>query len=174
MRGMSMSSAKLEDPKEQDELDAKAGVKSATDVLQTLSKAIRTLKIYPDTSPLRQKFVTELTGKFNKFLDEYGNLILRVKQTEMFYQGEVVYSHPSKEENIAFRLFGDGIREIIFTKGLEEKEILDFIDAITRDCSKEGNDDVVTLLWEKDFKNIRHIVVEEGKEGEKEPAATEQ
>ncbi|MBI5407216.1 MAG: HEAT repeat domain-containing protein [Nitrospirae bacterium] len=169
-----MSSTKLEDPKEQDELDAKAGIKSATDVLQTLSKAIKTLKIYPDTSPLRQKFVAELTGKFSKFLDEYGDLILRIKQTEMSYQGEVVYSHPSKEENIAFRLFGDGIREIIFTEGLEEKEILDFIDAITRDCSREGDDDVVTLLWEKDFKNIRHIVVEEEKEGEKELAATEQ
>ena len=169
-----MSSTKVEDSKEQDELDAKAGIKSATDVLQTLSKVIKILKIYPDTSPLRQKFIAELTGKFSKFLDEYGDLILRIKQTEMSYQGEVVYSHPSKEENIAFRLFGDGIREIIFTEGLEEKEILDFIDAITRDCSREGDDDVVTLLWEKDFKNIRHIVVEEEKEGEKEPAATEQ
>src|SRR4030067_2651848 len=174
MRGMSMSSTKLEDPKEQDDLEAKARVKSAADVLQTLSKAIKTLKIYPDTSSLRQKFVAELTEKFSKFLDEYGDMILRVKQTEMSYQGEVVYSHPSKEENIAFRLFGDGIREIIFTEGLEEKEILYFIDVITRDCLKEGNDDVVTLLWEKDFKNIRYLVVEEEKEGEKEPAATEQ
>ena len=169
-----MSSTKVEDSKEQDELDAKAGIKSATDVLQTLSKAIKTLKIYPDTSPLRQKFIAELTGKFSKFLDEYGDLILRIKQTEMSYQGEVVYSHPSKEENIAFRLFGDGIREIIFTEGLEEKEILDFIDAITRDCSREGDDDVVTLLWEKDFKHISHIVVKEEKEGEKEPVVIEQ
>ena len=169
-----MSSTKVEDSKEQDELDAKAGIKSATDVLQTLSKAIKTLKIYPDTSPLRQKFVAELTGKFSKFLDEYGDLILRIKQTEMSYQGEVVYSHPSKEENIAFRLFGDGIREIIFTEGLEEKEILDFIDAITRDCSREGDDDVVTLLWEKDFKHISHIVVNEEKEGGKEPVVIEQ
>ena len=169
-----MSGTKVEDPKDQDELDAKSGVKSATDVLQTLSKAIKTLKIYPDTSPLRQKFVTELTEKFGKFLDEYGDMILRVKQTEMSYQGQVVYSHPSKEENIAFRLFGDGIREIIFTENLEEKEILDFIDVITRDCSQEGNDDVVTLLWEKDFKNIRYLVVEEGKEGEKGLAVPDQ
>lgn len=169
-----MSVTKLEDPKEQDDLDAKAVVKSATDVLQTLSKAIKTLKIYPDTSPLRQRFVAELTEKFSNFLDEYGDMILRVKQTEMSYQGEVVYSHPSKEENIAFRLFGDGIREIIFTEGLEEKEILDFMDVITRDCSREGDDDVVTLLWEKDFKNIRYLVVEEGKEGEKGPEVPEQ
>ncbi len=169
-----MNSIKLEEPKDQDEIDAKAGVKLATEVLQTLSKAIKTLKIYPETSPLRQRFVTELTDKFTKFLDEYGDLALKIKQTELLYQGEVVYSHPSKEESIAFKFFGDGIREIEFTEGLEEKEILEFINVIRGDyAGAGGDDDTVTQLWEKEFKNIHYLVAEEGEEGGKPPVITE-
>lgn len=162
-----MKSTRVEDDKDidQDNLDRKDSIKSATDVLQSLSKAIKTLKLYPDTSHLRQKFITELVGKFKGFLDEYGDLILKIKKTEFFYMGEVVYSNPSLEESIAFRLYGDGIRELVFTEGLSEEELFDFIDVVTSDYKIEGeDDDTVTKLWEKDFKSIRYAVVEEGKD----------
>ena len=164
---MVIKSTKLEDDKDldQDDLDRKDSIKSVIDVLQSLSKAIKTLKLYPDTSRLRQKFITELVAKFKGFLDEYGDLILKIKKSEFFYMGEVVYSNPSLEESIAFKLYGDGIRELTFTEGLSEEELFDFIDIVTRDYKKEGeDDDTVTKLWEKDFKSIRYAVVEEGKD----------
>lgn len=161
-----MNSIKLEKLRyqEQDEEDKKEGVRSATDVMQTLSKAIKTLKLYPDTSPLRRRFVEELKEKFTRFLDEYEDMNLMVRQSELLYEGEVVYSQPSKEDNIAFKLYGDGIREIVFTEGLEVGDILDFIDVITGDYTGEGDDDIVTRLWEKDFKNIRYAMVEDGED----------
>ncbi len=172
-----MNSIKLEDPKDQEDLekDDRDSIRLATEVLQSLSKSIKTLKIYPDTSPVRQRFITDLTGKFNRFLDEYGDLTLKIKQSEMLYHGEVVYTSPSKEDSIAFKLYGDGIREFSFTEGLEEREILDFIDIITGDYKgEEGDDDTVTMLWEKDFKNIRYTVIEEGDEDGKHPTEPEQ
>lgn len=168
-----MDSIRLGNHKE--ELEKKEGVKLASEALQALSKVIKTLKIYPDTNPLRQRFISELTGKFTRFLDEHGDLTLKVKQSELLYLGEVVYTSPSKEENIAFRLYGDGIRDLIFTEGLEEKEILGFIEVVTGSCTDEGeDDDTVTRLWEKDFRNIRYTVVEEGEESEKPPVISEQ
>lgn len=167
-----MDSIRLENPKdqEQEELEKKEDVKLASEALQALSKVIKTLKIYPDTNPLRQRFISELRGKFTKFLDEHGDLTLKVKQSELLYKEEVVYTYPSKEENIAFKLYGDGIRDLIFTEGLEEKEILGFIEVVTGGSTGEGeDDDTVTRLWEKDFRNIRYTVVEEGEEGEKPP-----
>lgn len=162
----------LAEPSE--EMDKKASIKLATEVFLTLSKAVKTLKLYPDTSPLRQRFMAELTEKFNRFLDEYGDLIMKVKQTEFLYQGEVVYSYPSTEENIAFKFYGDGIRELAFTEGLEEKEILDFIDVImSDDVGEGGDDDTVTMLWEKDFKNIRYSVIEEGEDSGRLPIIPE-
>ena len=171
-----MDSIKLEDKKEgeQEKKEREECIKSAADIFNTLSKAIKTLKIYPDTSPLKKKVVAELTEKFNKFLDVYGNLTLSVKHSELFYQEGVVYSHPSKEENIAFKLYGDGIRELTFTEGLEEKEILDFIDVISGEYKgEEGDEDTVTLLWEKDFKNIRYIVIEAGEDAVTRPLIPE-
>ena len=139
----------------------------ASEVLQSLSKAMKALKLYPDTSPIKQKFISDLKDKFSTFLEEYGDLILNVRQSELLYLGDVVYSQPAREESIAFRLYGDGIKEIIFSEGLDEREILDFIDVVKVDYTGEtADDDIVTRLWEKEFKNIRHTVVEEGGEGE--------
>src|SRR3990172_8965938 len=149
------------------ETEKKAGIKMAADVLQSLSRAIKALKLYPDNSPVRQKFISDLTGKFTGFLEEYGDLTLTVKQFDLLYQGEVVYSQDVKEDSIAFKFFGDGIRELAFSENLDERELLDFIDVVRGNRERdEDDDDIVTLMWEKEFKNIRYIVIEEGSETE--------
>ncbi len=149
------------------ETEKKAGIKMAADVLQSLSRAIKALKLYPDNSPVRQKFISDLTGKFTGFLEEYGDLTLTVKQFDLLYQGEVVYSQNVKEDSIAFKFFGDGIRELAFSENLDERELLDFIDVVRGNRERdEDDDDIVTLMWEKEFKNIRYIVIEEGGETE--------
>ena len=156
------------------ETEKKAGIKMAADVLQSLSRAIKALKLYPDNSPVRQKFISDLTGKFTSFLEEYGDLTLTVKQFDLLYQGEVVYSQDVKEDSIAFKFFGDGIRELAFSENLDERELLDFIDVVRGNRERdEDDDDIVTLMWEKEFKNIRYIVIEEGSETEGEQDTTE-
>ena len=156
------------------ETEKKAGIKMAADVLQSLSRAIKALKLYPDNSPVRQKFISDLTGKFTGFLEEYGDLTLTVKQFDLLYQGEVVYSQDVKEDSIAFKFFGDGIRELAFSENLDERELLDFIDVVRGNRERdEDDDDIVTLMWEKEFKNIRYIVIEEGSETEGEQDTTE-
>src|SRR4030065_2875566 len=148
-----------------DVLENKVVIKMAADVLQSLSKAIKALQLYPENSPVRQRFITDLTGKFTNFLQEYGDLTLTVKPFDLLYQGEVVYSQQAKEDSIAFKFFGDGIRELAFSENLDEQEILDFIDIIQGNRERdEPDDDIVTLMWEKEFKNIRYIVIEEGGE----------
>ncbi|MEK6560791.1 MAG: HEAT repeat domain-containing protein [Nitrospirota bacterium] len=152
-----------------DDQEKNVSIKMAADVLQSLSKAIKALKLYPDNSPVKQKFISDLTGKFTKFLEEYGDLALTVKQFDLLYQGEVVYTQTVKEESIAFRFFGDGIREVVFSEKLDEQEILNFIDVIQGGKGRDvEDDDIVTMMWEKDFKNIRYVVIEDGGGGESE------
>ncbi|MBI4715743.1 MAG: HEAT repeat domain-containing protein, partial [Nitrospirae bacterium] len=122
-------------------------VKQAREIFHGLGKAVKALKIYPATSPLREKFFQETRDKFLKFLDDHGELILRVRRSELFYEGQEVYSNPVKEENFALRLHGDGVREIHFYEGLDEEELR-------------------TLLWAKEFDHIRYFVAEGGEEGE--------
>jgi len=66
-----MNPIKEETKDSADDLEKKVSVKMAADVLQSLSKAIKALKLYPDNSPVKHKFISDLTGKFTKFLEEY-------------------------------------------------------------------------------------------------------
>src|SRR3972149_8381254 len=162
-----MNPIKEETKDSADDLEKKVSVKMAADVLQSLSKAIKALKLYPDNSPVKHKFISDLTAKFTKFLEEYGDLALTVKQFDMLYQGEVVYTQTVKEESIAFRFFGDGIRKVVFSEKLDEQEILNFINVIQGGKGRDvEDDDIVTMMWEKDFKNIRYVVIEDRGGGE--------
>ena len=171
-----MTDAKTEksDYNAEDDIDRKDRIKLAADLVQTLSKSGKTLKIYPETSPVRQKIIDELNEKFAKFLNQCGELDLRIRQFEITYNDEVIYSNPSKEESLAFKFYGDGIRSIRFTVGLEEKEILDFIGIISRNYSLDAQDnDIITMLWEKNFENIHHTAVDYREEREIETIAPE-
>jgi len=69
-----------------------------------------------------------------------------------------VYANTEKEENLALFFFKDGLREITFTRGLSSEEMEDFLKIIAMDFEREVlDDDIVTLLWERDFQSIQYI-----------------
>jgi hypothetical protein len=88
-------------------------------------------------------------------------LQLKIKQNEIFFCSEQVYSSSEKEDNLALYFFKDGLREITFKKGLTNEEVESFFKVITLDFDTEVlDDDIVTLFWEKDFQNIQYVVDE--------------
>jgi HEAT repeat protein len=139
-------------------------VKQIREIFQTMGKAAKALKIYPETNPLRAKFLQETQEKFLVFLADHGDLIVHVKRFELLYEDQVIYSNAGQDDGIALRLYGDGIREVHFCEGLSQKEVSDFIQVVTGGYSAD-DDDASTLLWEKEFEHIRYFVVEEGGEG---------
>ncbi len=60
-------------------------------------------------------------------------------------------------------LFADGIRQITFHKGITFSEITDFIDILRLAPRSEASDDddIVTLLWEKNIRNMGYTAVED-------------
>ena len=88
-------------------------------------------------------------------------MTFRIKQNEIFCDSEQIYYNPQKEDNIALFFFKDGLREITFKKGFSVKELEDFLRILTVDYDREVlDDDVVTLLWERDFQNVKYVVDE--------------
>ncbi len=82
------------------------------------------------------------------------------------YQGKVVYESQDVKESLAFVFFKDGVRELQFSKGLEFREIFDFLNVVRKsDFLNRMEDDLVTLLWEKDFSHITFTTVDEFLEG---------
>lgn len=138
-----------------------------SDIFKTFTKTIKTFNTYPKDNPIYQKFANELSEKFDAYFSKNDDLPLDVGQSALTYKGHEVFRSDERSDNIAFLLFVDGIRDITFYGGLTTEEIIDFID-ILRLAPKEGNleDDIVTLLWEKDIEHLSYFVPEEMREDE--------
>ena len=134
-------------------------LKKAKDVIQSFLKSKKILRMYPSNNPI---YINTLEDNFNKFKEFFyfkDNLGLQIKQNEIYYDSEQVYSNPEKEDNLALFFFKDGLREISFKKGLAFEEVEDFLKIISMDFNREAlDDDVVTLFWERDFQNIQYVV----------------
>jgi HEAT repeat protein len=124
--------------------------------------------MYPANNPILLKFREDLVRRFDGFFEENDRLTLIIRQYEIYYKGQQVYQNTEKEDNLALFFYKDGLRELTFTAGFGGDEITDFLDVIRSrpEASSESyDDDIVTLLWEKDFVHLRYYVVEEYVEG---------
>ncbi len=133
------------------------------DVIKTITKTAKAFNVYPKDNPIYQKFVTELAEKFTAFFGENDEIALDVEQHTLRYRGGEVFRSEDRTDNIALLLFADGIRQLNFYKGLTFDEITDFVD-ILRAAPKAGmndEDDIVTLLWEKNIRNMGYTAAED-------------
>ncbi len=136
-------------------------IKEAKDLLQCIIKAKKTLRMYPDNNPVYVKTLDESYLKFKNFLDYKETFTLKIRQNSILYDAEQIYSSAEKEDNLALFFFKDGLRELTFKKGLSHEELEEFLKITALDFDREVMDeDIVTLLWEKDFQNIQYIVDE--------------
>ena len=136
-------------------------IKEAKDLLQCIIKAKKTLRMYPGNNPVYVKTLDESYLKFKNFLDYKETFALKIRQNSILYDAEQIYSSAEKEDNLALFFFKDGLRELTFKKGLSHEELEEFLKITALDFDREDMDeDIVTLLWEKDFQNIQYIVDE--------------
>ncbi|GMT47206.1 MAG: PBS lyase [bacterium] len=129
------------------------------DTVQELIKAKKNLRIYPENNPVYARTINNVYSRMTTILDSSGSLSLKIKQHDIFLAGETVYHSDEKEENLALFFFKDGIRELTFNQGLPKNEMEDFLRILSVDFEREvSDDDIVTLMWEKDFQFIHYIV----------------
>ncbi|MGH7830396.1 MAG: HEAT repeat domain-containing protein, partial [Candidatus Binatia bacterium] len=113
-------------------------------------------------NPIHQKFVNELIEKVDAHLKDFGSFRLRVQQFQLLCSGQPVYENPDRLESIAFRLFVDGVRELSFLPGITKEEMIAFLEVLGREEDSQAvDDDIVTLLWEKQFAHIQYYVVDD-------------
>jgi HEAT repeat protein len=136
-------------------------LKKAKDIIQSFLKSKKILRMYPSNNPIYINTIEDDFKKFKEFFYFKDELCLKIKQNEIFFDSEQVYVSPEKEDNLALFFFKDGLREITFRKGLAMEEMEDFLKIISLDFNRDAlEDDIVTLLWEKDFQNIQYLVDE--------------
>jgi hypothetical protein len=141
-------------------------VKSTRALIQTFLQTLKAFRLYESNHPILSKFLDRVRKDFDQYFDEFDSFSLQIGEHRLYYQGNVVYENQDVKESLAFLFFKDGIRELQFSKGLEFKEIMDFLNIVRKsDFLNRMEDDLVTLLWEKDFSHITFTTVDEFLEG---------
>lgn len=136
-------------------------IREAKDILQTLIKAKRNIRMYPENNPVYMKTLEDSLARFANYFDYRDDFKLQIKQNSISYETEELYYNTDKEDNLALFFFKDGLRELTFKKGLTRDELEEFLKIIAREFDREEiDDDIVTLLWERDFQNIQYVVDE--------------
>ncbi len=60
------------------------------------------------------------------------------------YKGHLLYENSDTSDSLAFKMYSDGIRSIIFSEGVEERELKEFLEIVSMSTSGSFDDDIVT------------------------------
>lgn len=149
-----------------DEKTVEEGLKSAKALIQSFLQTMKAYRLYEADHPILAKFLDRLKKDFDAYFDEFDSFFLQVGEHRLFYRGKAVYESQDIKESLAFLFYKDGVREIRFFNGLEFKEMIDFLEVVRKgDRVNRCVDDLVTLLWEKDFSHIAFTTVDEFLDG---------
>ncbi len=143
-----------------------ADYKAVEQLIQALVKGLRAIQIYLPNNPIYEKACNKVTNAFEAVWRATDELILEVTDTELLWEEHVVYSEPNRSESVAWTLYENGVRSVTMLPGVEEGEVIRFLEVLNRNRSlpPEGADDPLTLLWEQEFDRIRYVTVELGEE----------
>ena len=134
--------------------------------LLTLSKAVRAHQLYLPNNPVYQRAIDQVRAAYQTLWAETEEITLSITESELKWEGRVVASETTKSESLAWLLYKDGLRELTMVRGFEGDELdrlLVLLQRVKRAAPDE--DDLLTLLWEQDFVNLRYQFVEFAPEG---------
>jgi hypothetical protein len=134
----------------------------ARDVTSAFVKAVKAARFYPADNPTVKGFRNQFLKKIQFFVNKYQHYILQIAEYEFSYKGKVLYENRDVKSSLAFLMYKDGLRELRLMKGIEEWEAQGFVDLIKRsEYINQLEDDLVTLIWEKDFVHISYMATDE-------------
>jgi len=125
------------------------------DIAQTFANAVGMLKIYPPDHSSVTSIRKELWTKLSGFLEACWELELGLRETAFIYEGETAFEDKNLLKSLPYVFFTDGLTKLVFLRGLEEAEFLEFLDLVKADAllpSEEG--DIVSTLWEREFPHV--------------------
>ena len=135
------------------------------ELLRQLDKTVRARQLYMANNPTYVRVLENLRGSFAQVWAETESITLTVTDTQFRWEGAVVHEQPGKaSDSLPWLFFKDGLRELTLTRGFEGSELEELIEIIPRvRRATAEEDDLITILWEKEFTflSYRHVDVEQ-------------
>ena len=131
------------------------------EMLKVLVKGIRAHQLYLPNNPVYQRALENLKRAFLPVWSHVDEIALTITEADFRWEGRPVMHEASKSESLPWIFFKDGIRELRLLKGFEEQEVVGLLDILKRvkNASPE-EDDLLTLIWEKDFTLLRYRFID--------------
>jgi HEAT repeat protein len=137
-------------------------VRRAEDILNTMANTVSAMKLFPSDHSTVKNFVGLLSGKFDDYFKTYSRLEVGVEEYSFTCAGQVVFTDEMTIKSLPFFFFKDGTQILYFYRGLDRRELFDFLELIKSVSQKPGDDnDIVAALWETDFSNIQYYAPDE-------------
>lgn len=152
----------------QDELDEPSfPIVYVTDLLKAFVKAVRATQMYLPNNPMHARALDAVKEAFAAVWQKTDELVLQVVETHLDWEGRVVLDeHERTSDNVAWLLYKDGIRELTMLKGFEQEELGVFFNLLQRvRKATDDDDDLLTLMWEREFVTLQYRYVDLTQEG---------
>ncbi|HET7603726.1 MAG TPA: HEAT repeat domain-containing protein [Gemmatimonadales bacterium] len=132
------------------------------ELIASLVKALRAFQMYLPNNPIHQRASQNVQAAFGPIWAATDEITLTVAETDFLWEDQVVYHQLSKAESIAWTLYKDGLRVLTLRKGVEQEEITQFLELVNRArfLATDAPDDLLTLLWEREFLWISYVFAE--------------
>ena len=152
----------------QDELDEPSfPIVYVTDLLKAFVKAVRAHQLYLPNNPMHARSLQSVRDAFSTVWQHTDEIELQVVETQLTWEGRVVLDeHERTSDNIAWLFYKDGIRELKILQGFEEEELAILFDILQRvRKATADDDDLLTLMWEREFVSLQYRYVDLTQEG---------
>jgi HEAT repeat protein len=138
-----------------------------TDLLKAFVKAVRAHQLYLPNNPMHARSLEAVRESFSALWQHTDEIEVQVVETRLEWEGRVVLDEEGRtSDNIAWLLYKDGIRELKMLKGFEQEELNVFFDLLQRvRKATDDDDDLLTLMWEREFVMLQYRYVDLTQEG---------
>jgi hypothetical protein len=136
------------------------------ELLRLFVKAVRAHQLYLPNNPVYKGAIDAVRAAFAPVWAHTEELTLEFSEIDVRWYGTPVLTENTKSsDSLPWTFFKDGIRELAVTRGFEHEELVKLFEILQRlrKASPE-EDDLLTMLWEADFANLRYRYVDLGTE----------
>lgn len=132
------------------------------ELVRTLAKGLRAFQMYLPNNPMYQRSEQAIRDAFLPIWSSTPTLTLRLVETDLLWEDQVVYHQPNRQESFGWMMYKDGMRTLVLRPGVEEQEMVRFLQTVTRArlLPADAADDLLTLLWEGDFQHLDYQFAE--------------
>jgi len=139
-------------------------VAAAREFFSQLRKGARTIAMYRHNAARFSDIIQPAFEALTAAL-EPGPLVVRVQAEAFLLEGQEVWSAEGGGENVPFRFYREGVRQLVLRPGMSLEELNKLVLILLTNTERTG-EEIVAQLWGASFDHVDYVVVDGFRVGE--------